>query len=55
MVGENAVDLYGLDTTALAAHVRRIGPTVDELSQPIGDLPDGMFRGNAFRTIGKWA
>ena len=55
MLGENAATVYGLDREALTAHAQRIGPTIEELAEPVHDLPEDMYRGNAFRTVGKWA
>jgi predicted TIM-barrel fold metal-dependent hydrolase len=41
ILGENAAKLYGFDLDALAPLAAEHGPTVEELSQPLGDLPDG--------------
>jgi hypothetical protein len=41
ILGENAAKLYGFDLDALAPLVARYGPTVDELREPLGDLPEG--------------
>jgi predicted TIM-barrel fold metal-dependent hydrolase len=40
LLARNAADLYGFDLDRLAPHVAAIGPTVDELAQPLTDLPD---------------
>jgi hypothetical protein len=40
MVGQNAIDIYGLDATALQEVARAIAaPTLDELSTPIDAVP----------------
>ncbi|MBK5222482.1 MAG: amidohydrolase [Acidimicrobiia bacterium] len=36
----NAADLYGFDLEALAPYAAAVGPTVDELSQPLVELPE---------------
>ena len=53
-LGENAVDVYGFDRLKLREIADRIGPTEEELDQPVGDLPEGNL-GWAFREMGKWA
>lgn len=41
MVGQNAIDVYNLDATALQEVADRIGaPTIDELATPIDDIPE---------------
>ena len=37
----NAAELYGFDLAALAPLAAQVGPTVDELAQPLVELPDG--------------
>jgi predicted TIM-barrel fold metal-dependent hydrolase len=61
MVGTNAVEIYGLDGDALRAVADKIGPTYEEITTPLDDIPDldgpvrqGMGR-FAFRTMGAWA
>jgi len=39
MLGENAAALYGFDLGALAPIAATIGPTVDEVAQPLTDWP----------------
>jgi len=37
----NTADLYGFDLDALAPLAARVGPTIDEISAPLIELPDG--------------
>ncbi len=37
----NAADLYGFDLGALAPLAAKVGPTVEELAEPLVELPDG--------------
>jgi predicted TIM-barrel fold metal-dependent hydrolase len=53
MLGENAMSVFGFDKVALDNIAARIGPTPEDLSQPVGELP--VHRGNAFRQWGKFA
>ncbi len=54
IVGENAVRCYGFDEHALRRTVRRIGPSVDAVMQPLAHVPeDGVAQSWAFRT-GIW-
>ena len=55
MVGRNAIDVYGLDATALQAVADEIGgSTLDELATPIDAVPDGASL-TAFRSgAGGW-
>jgi predicted TIM-barrel fold metal-dependent hydrolase len=55
MVGQNAIDLYGLDATALRRVAADIGaPTIDELAEPIDRVPAGASI-TAFRSgAGGW-
>jgi predicted TIM-barrel fold metal-dependent hydrolase len=39
VLGENAAKLYGFDLEALAPLARQFGPTVEELAQPLEELP----------------
>ena len=56
MVGENAIDLYNLDRTALQQIATDIGaPTIDELTTPIERVPEEASV-TAFRTgEGSWS
>lgn len=54
ILGENAVDVYGFDRSKLRKIADRIGPTTEELDQPVEKLPEGNL-GWAFREMGKWA
>ncbi|MFN8025790.1 MAG: amidohydrolase family protein [Acidimicrobiia bacterium] len=56
MVGGNAIDVYGLDASALGEIAASIGaPTVEELGTPIDAVPAGAAV-SAFRTgAGGWA
>ncbi len=56
MVGQNAVDIYGLDAEALRATAAEIGaPTLDELATPIDAVPEGASV-TAFRSgPGGWS
>jgi predicted TIM-barrel fold metal-dependent hydrolase len=40
ILSENAAALYGFDLHKLAPLAAQYGPTIDELSQPLVDLPD---------------
>ena len=40
ILGENAAKLYGFDLDALAPLAAQYGPTVEELSQPLTELPE---------------
>jgi hypothetical protein len=42
ILGQNAVDLYGVDTAALAPLVERIGPLVEEIhgDTPLQEVPE---------------
>jgi hypothetical protein len=39
MLAENAAEVYGFDLAALAPLAERFGPTVEELSKPLTELP----------------
>ena len=56
MVGQNAIDVYGLDVDALRVIAREISaPTVDELATPIDAVPAGASV-TAFRSgAGGWS
>jgi predicted TIM-barrel fold metal-dependent hydrolase len=53
-LGENAIDVFGLDRAALTAVAEKIGPTVEELAVPFTP-PADMVRGFAFREHGKFS
>jgi predicted TIM-barrel fold metal-dependent hydrolase len=55
MVGQNAIDVYGLDAGALQAVADEIGaPTLEELATPIDAVPEGASL-TAFRSgAGGW-
>jgi len=40
LLGLNAADLYHFDVDALAPEVERVGPLVEEMEQPLLELPD---------------
>jgi hypothetical protein len=40
ILGENAAKLYGFDLDVLAPLAAQYGPTVEELSQPLIELPE---------------
>lgn len=53
-LGDNAIEVYGLDRAKLETVAARIGPTVESIAQQPGPLPtraDGL----AFRTRGKYS
>ena len=39
VLAENAADVYGFDLAALAALAEQFGPTVDELTKPLTEMP----------------
>ena len=39
VVAENAAAVYGFDLAVLRPHAARVGPTVDEVRQPLGTMP----------------
>ena len=41
VLGENAAKLYGFDLDALAPDAAQYGPTVDEIAEPLTELPEG--------------
>jgi predicted TIM-barrel fold metal-dependent hydrolase len=55
LIGENCIRAYNLDRTPLAAIAERIGPTIGAVGEAVDHLPEGMYRGLAFRDLGKWA
>ena len=56
MVGDNAIDVYGLDRVALQKIARQIGaPSMDDLRRPIDAVPEGASA-TAFRSgAGGWS
>ena len=48
ILGENAAELYDFDLDALAPLVARYGPTIDELRQPLTELPENANRALRF-------
>jgi len=40
ILGENAAKLYDFDLDALAPMAEQYGPTVGEIAQPLGELPE---------------
>jgi predicted TIM-barrel fold metal-dependent hydrolase len=56
MVGQNAIDVYGLDGDALATIAAEIdAPTLDDLATPIDEVPEGASV-TAFRSgAGGWS
>ncbi len=54
MIGENAMQVYGLDAAKLREVADRIGPTTAEVSEPLASIPEGHL-GFGFRTNGKWS
>jgi predicted TIM-barrel fold metal-dependent hydrolase len=50
MLGDNGVRCYGLDAERLGQIAQRIGPTVDEVAQPIAAAPPGSYS-FAFRDL----
>ena len=40
ILGENAAKLYDFDLEALAPWAEKYGPTVEEIAQPLDELPE---------------
>jgi predicted TIM-barrel fold metal-dependent hydrolase len=53
LLGANATSVFGLDAVALRALADRIGPTPEQVAEPLRELPE--FRGFAFRQIATYA
>jgi predicted TIM-barrel fold metal-dependent hydrolase len=53
ILGENATKLFGLDRAVLRGIADKIGPTPEDIDQPVVELPD--IPGCAFRTRGAWS
>jgi predicted TIM-barrel fold metal-dependent hydrolase len=54
VLGDNAIDCFGLDREALRGIADRIGPSVDVVATPLDAAPDD-YVGHAFRTRGSWS
>jgi hypothetical protein len=54
ILGANAAACYGMDTDVLETAAARVGPTVAELREPVGDVPSGAHLSWAFRSTDKW-
>jgi predicted TIM-barrel fold metal-dependent hydrolase len=54
VLGENAIACYGFDAEQLAQAAGTVGPTVDELRAPAGEVPDGANLSWGFRATDKW-
>jgi hypothetical protein len=54
ILGENAIECYGMDGDVLARAAARVGPTIDELRLPPGEIPNGAHLSWAFRNTDKW-
>jgi predicted TIM-barrel fold metal-dependent hydrolase len=48
LVGGNAARLYGFDLGTLAPIAARVGPSIDEIRQPLEQLPEGSAKCPAF-------
>ena len=54
ILGENAVVAYGLDVDALRTIASRIGPTPQDLSEPLVPQETSAIHSLAFRAAGHW-
>ncbi len=54
ILGENAVVAYGLDANALRTVADLIGPTPQDLSEPLAPQQASAIRSLAFRSAGHW-
>lgn len=54
IVGQNAIDCYGMELGVLERAAAAVGPTLEELRQPPGSTPDGAHLSWAFRTTDMW-
>jgi predicted TIM-barrel fold metal-dependent hydrolase len=54
VLGENAIACYGFDADQLARAAAEVGPTLEELREPAGDLPAGAHLSWGFRETDKW-
>jgi predicted TIM-barrel fold metal-dependent hydrolase len=55
ILGSNAIDCYRLDEAFLRPIADRVGPTVNELREPIAAAPAGAEWSWGFRTRGPWS
>jgi len=56
MVGQNAVECYGLDRNALMPTAERIGPRLGEIAtEPDLSLVPSRYEGCGFREHGAWS
>ena len=55
MVGANAASVYGFDLDALGEVAARVGPTVEEIAQPLLEIPsDSLSRAFATQGVKPW-
>ena len=54
VLGENAISCYGFDTDVLTHAATEVGPTLEELRGPAGDVPHGAHLSWGFRATDKW-
>jgi hypothetical protein len=54
ILGENAVVAYGLDFDALRTIASRIGPTPQDLNEPLAPQEASAIHSLAFRAAGHW-
>lgn len=47
ILGQNCADLYGFDMDKLAPLAAKVGPTVEELSKPLTEMPENPSQGLA--------
>jgi predicted TIM-barrel fold metal-dependent hydrolase len=55
MLGENALSVFGLDAAKVRAVANRIGPTLDEVDEPLDEPPAGSHLSHGFRRLGSYA
>lgn len=53
LLAGNAADIYGFDLDALAPLAARFGPTVDEIAEPLTELPENPNEA-LLGSVGKW-
>jgi predicted TIM-barrel fold metal-dependent hydrolase len=54
IVGGNAISLYGMDEASLERAASHVGPTLEELREPLIERPDGAHLSWAFRSTDMW-
>ena len=54
VLGENAISCYGFDADLLTRAAAEVGPTLEELREPAGDIPAGAHLSWGFRATDKW-